>query len=262
MEVSGTGRLQIGASLEIGSESRSDGRVIHSIMKRFSANGHLSKLLRFLLCETAGKAQLWRLWRRIWFRFRCFVVGIDVVRFWWHTEQRGPPVSGGGISPAIGIWNPVTGSGTRLNWYHCWSHFWELLRYFLFLLKTVWFVGRVWDCPKPLCFYSVFNGEKDKNVHVAFSLGLFLTRFFNCFLTIMTLRVVDVATRFIGPIGLGLFMTNCMQRQRTWTIEIAMCILEFVFFSKGRWKIWTVTVMKMGMVEFNATCLSLNFECC
>jgi hypothetical protein len=45
----------------------------------------------------------------------------------------------------------------------------------------------------------------------------------------------------------------------TWTwITVKM----FVIFSKGGWQIWMVTMMNMGMAESNATCLSLDLECC
>lgn len=73
----GTGSGYVG---EIGSEPRSDRGVVHDVMKRRSLHRETPELLRFLLCESAGREPRSRLFR---IRIRiCFALnGPQVVWF-------------------------------------------------------------------------------------------------------------------------------------------------------------------------------------
>lgn len=143
--------LQIRAGLDVRGQSRSDGRMIHGIVKGFGAHGHHPKLLRLLLREATGEPRSWWLRRQIWFRLvplrvLCFVVGVNIVRFGGPTEQRGPPVVGGGF-PAIWIGPSVSGDGAcldsdRADGDHSGSHFGnQIFNYFSVL--GIWGTVRV-----------------------------------------------------------------------------------------------------------------------
>ena len=157
-----------GGEIEIGSEPRSDGGMIHGVVKGLCPRRHHTELPRLLLREPAGEP--WS--RRLRLRHRqvrirptgCFVVCINVIRFGGPTEQRGPPV-GVGASSAVGIGFTAVGGGTCLdsdsaNRSHGGCHFGNLICVLFFCLGICIFgnCSRL-QLPHAVRFYSLIRGR-------------------------------------------------------------------------------------------------------